>query len=231
MLGAAGECTNNRLEKTKKTMYNPQEVTFRHPALDDAQATLDMMVTRDIAEYGEADSSLDDLQDQWHDIDLDRDAWLAVSPDDHLVGYAAVFRRDDRFTFDTYTHPTLAPEGLTSQLLIQCEQRAYEQLDTVQAVTQASATTYFSLVNLADRQAAEALGFEPHKYHFGMRIDLQTKPAPAVFPAGVTVRTVIPGQDDRLVYDFIQAAFDRPGRIPPTFEQWHDFMMGAQIFE
>ena len=34
-----------------------------------------------------------------------------------------------------------------------------------------------------------------------------------------------------MVYDFIQAAFDRPGRVPPSFERWHDFMMGAQIFE
>ena len=112
-------------------MSTTQEVIFRHPSKEDAQMTLEMMVARDISEYGEPDSSLDDLQDQWHDIDLNQDAWLAFSPEDRLVGYAAVFRHDDRFTFDTYTHPTLAPEGLTAQLLIQCEKRAIEQLDTV----------------------------------------------------------------------------------------------------
>jgi hypothetical protein len=57
----------------------------RHPSLDDAQVALDLIHTCEIAEYGEPDSSLDDLIDQWYGLDLNQDAWLVAAPDVAIV--------------------------------------------------------------------------------------------------------------------------------------------------
>lgn len=203
---------------------------IRHPLLDDAQATLELMIACEIAEYGEPDSSLEDLVDQWSDIDLNQNAWLVITPHSQPIGYAAVFKGDHRFTFDFYVHPTLAPDGLTQYLLVQCEARAYEQLK-VDAGIQATAFIIISQGNLVNRQIAEQLGFKLYKYHLGMRINFDAPPPIPIWPEGTTLRTAIPDQDDRPIYNFIQAAFDRPGRVPPSFERWRDFMMGKHNFE
>ena len=36
------------------------------------------MLACDIEEYGEGDSSREDLEEQWSEIDLSRDAWVAI---------------------------------------------------------------------------------------------------------------------------------------------------------
>ena len=46
----------------------------------DAQAATDLVIAGDIAEVGEADYSLGDLQDEWAELDLDKDCLLYTSP-------------------------------------------------------------------------------------------------------------------------------------------------------
>jgi len=202
----------------------------RHPVLNDLQAALDLIITCEIAEYGEADCSLEDLEDQWSDIDLEQDAWLVTDSHHQPAGYAAVFRSGQRFTFDFYVHPAIAPSGLTQYLLALCEARACEQLKGEPGI-QAMASIIISQGNLVNRQIAEQFGYKPYQHHLRMQITMDAPPPVPVWPDGITLRTVIPGQDDRSIYNFIQAAFDRSGRIPPSFESWHETMMGAYNFE
>jgi mycothiol synthase len=199
-----------------------------HPSLHDAQATLDLVVASEVAEYGEPDSSLEDLLAQWSDIDLERNAWLVITPQNQIIGYAAVLGGSHRFTFDFSVHPALAPDGLTEYLLTQCEARARELLEVG---FQATASIIISPENLVNRQIAEKLGFKPCKYHYRMQITLDAPPPVPDWPEGISVRTAVAGQDDRPIFNLIQAAFDRPGRVPPSFERWHDIMMGAYNFE
>lgn len=206
-----------------------KSLTFRPPTLDDAQATLDLMIACDIAEYGEPDSSLEDLLDQWDDIDLQQDAWLAFTPDNCLVGYACV-SGGITFFFDLYTRPSPEQVDLNVHLLSLCEARAIEQSKASGRTSDPVARIIFPHVNQAGRQAVDAVGFTPRLYHFRMQIELDAPPPPSAFPPGVTLRTVIPGQDDRMLHEFIQTAFDRPGRTPQSFEGWRAFMMRSDHF-
>lgn len=205
----------------------PQDFTVRRPTVDDAQTVLDMMIACDIAEYGEPDSSLDDLLDEWGQVDLAQDAWLVFSPDNRLAGYAIVFNDDVTPGFDFYAHPACSGNKLQEYLLAQCEARAQLTDDQVSGAT---ITTIISQVNKAGRLALESAGYEPRKYYFRMLIALDALPPAPVWPEGCTLRTIVPGQDDQMVYDFIQTAFERPGRRPPSFESWRDYMMRPDHF-
>jgi mycothiol synthase len=203
-------------------------ISQMRPSMNDAQIVFELMIAYDIAEFGAPDSDLEDLKDSWSKIDLNQDAWLAVNPAGQLVAYAAVFRDDLRFNYDLYTHPTLAPAGLSEHLLVMCEKRAQAQVGDTEG--DATATIIVSPANKKEVLVAERLGYKPDRYHFGMRMTFEDSPASPKWPEGVTLRNVVPGQDDRLVYDFIQIAFDRPGRVPPSYAHWHDTMMGATNF-
>ena len=64
-----------------------------------------------------------------------------------------------------------------------------------------------------------------------MQIDLLDPPAPVAPPAGVTIRTMQPGRDDRAVYDVVDAAFRALGRPERAFDEWHSYMLRADHFE
>lgn len=208
--------------------FPTDNLLIRRPTSNDAQAVTDFLIAGDIAAYGEPDSDLESLLDEWADIDLSQDAWLAVTEQGQIAGYAAVFRFRQRFTFNIYIQPTLAPASLFNYLVAQCEARACGQLEVD---AKATAVIYVAHVHKAERDALEKLGYELVKYHAGMRISLDGPPPEPNWPEGVSLRTAVPGQDDHAIYDFIQTAFDWPGRTPPTFERWRELMMDISNFE
>jgi GNAT superfamily N-acetyltransferase len=206
-----------------------EEFTMRRPTRDDAEAVHQLMVASDIAEYGDADTDLEDVLHDWSNLDLSQDAWLAFSPGagSELVGYASLIKGSNDFRFDFYTHPERTLPNLAEYLIGQGVAHAREQLP---AGTGLPLTTFIPSINQANIAAVEAAGFEPHQYHFRMQIDIASPPPIATWPDGCTLRTVIAGQDDRLLYDFIYRAFDWRDEPPPDFKWWRDFMMRPDHF-
>ncbi len=139
-----------------------------------------------------------------------------------MAGYAAV-SSGRVYSIDFYTLPRPDKLALSISLLQMCEARAKE----LQAQ---KVMTFLPHVNQVDRQAVEAAGFKAERYHFRMQIEFDAPPPAPKWPEGIELCTIAPGQDDRRVYDFIQEAFERPGRTPPPFEQWRDFMMRPDHF-
>jgi ribosomal protein S18 acetylase RimI-like enzyme len=209
----------------------PQDLTMRRPTEADAQTTNDLMIACDIAEYGEADSDVEDLVYDWTSINLEQDAWLVFTPDNNLVGYAAIYEDNNHFPFDFNVHPTYAGDGLRAYLLAQCEARAIAQLTEAGESQEGSTSTIISQVNEKGRHALAQAGFEPQKYHFRMQIESDSLPPAPTWPEGCTLRTIVAEQDDQRVYEFIQTAFAQPGRTPPSFENWRDYMMRPDHFE
>ncbi len=201
----------------------------RRPTLSDSLAVLDLITAVDLAAYGEPDYDLDSLLDEWSNLALDQDAWLVQTRADQLIGYATVTRLDHRFSLDLYVHPSLAPEGLVDFLLAMCEIRCMEQMGA--EIRESSATLYIPHTLEGERQAVEARGYQLIKYHFGMRIDFSSPPPEPAWPEGIRLRNAIPEQDDHRIYEFIQAAFDWPGRTPPSFERWRELMVDASNFD
>jgi mycothiol synthase len=208
-----------------------QDLTFRPPRLDDAQQTHQMIVRCAISEYGQPDSDLEDLLHDWGQMDLNHDAWLAFTPKGELIGYGAVLPGGPNLRYDFFVDPAWASEALGQALLARCEARglalAQERGETAEMMAQ----VYVPHVNQQERKIVEQAGFQPVKYHFNMQIQMDSPPPASHWPEGVSLRAATPGQDDRQIHQFIQAAFHRPGRTPQPFEAWQASMMRSDIFD
>jgi mycothiol synthase len=208
-----------------------EDLTIRNPTLDDAQRTLDLMIRCDVSEYGEPDADMKDLLFDWSQIDLDRDAWLALTPDGAVAGYGAVLPWFSDLQYDFYVDPSWESLNLGQDLLAHCGERGLFIAEEHEGVGVMLAKAYIAHVNQRDREIVKGAGFHLKKYIFQMRIEMDSAPREPRWSPGISVRTAVPNQDDRTIFELIQSAFDQPGRTPPSFEDWKAFMMRPDIFE
>lgn len=210
---------------------NMDLIQFRSPTLEDAPAVLELMITCDIAEYGAPDSELSDLLDDWSAMDLANDVWLAEKENGNLLGYAGIYV-DARsiFHFDLYVHPNQLDKTLMEILIEKCEQRSRTILSE-KGIHKVIASLIVSTNNENSKSVVEELGFSAALHHFGMSIHFEKEPLIPQWSPEQIMRTAIPGKDDQMIYEFIQHAFDKPGRVPPSFEDWRETMLGASNFD
>jgi GNAT superfamily N-acetyltransferase len=174
---------------------------------------------------------MEDLTHDWGQMDLERDGWLLFTPRGGLVGYAAVMDWTTGLRYDFCSDPSWEGDDLSQALLERCDARGLALARRRQYDAGLVVRTYTGESNQRDRQTVERAGFEPALYHTQMQIEMAAPPPRPHWPAGVSCRTTVPGQDDRAIHELIQAAFDRPGRTPQPFEDWQPFMMRSDIFQ
>lgn len=200
--------------------------TMRHPTVEDAPAVLALFVACDMAEYGEPDSDLESLLDDWQSIDLAQDAWLIEDPSGLAIGYLGMMPRTDDFSLELYVHPACSEAGLQAVLLAHCETRVQKRL-----APGASTALGAFMPSVADVEprVLRARGYTIDQYYFRMQIDLENEPEiPPSWPAGCRLVPFIPERDARRVYAFVMEAFQWPGYTPPSFEQWRHRMMETE---
>ena len=206
-------------------------ITFRQPELQDLGQIFDLMTRCDIHEWGEPDSEMEDLVNDWKNINLEKDAWLALTTDGNLIGYAAVIPWGAAHKYDLYVDPTSREAGLIRALLSRCQERSAQQIKEQKKDTGVQARCYVTLANQPACKVLEELGFQKIKYVYNMQAGFEAAPPPPRLPEGISIRNPVPGQDDRDIYELIQSAFERPGRTRQTFEDWKNFMLRKDIFK
>lgn len=204
-------------------------VTVRHPDVGDTRRTLDLIDRCQIAEYGETDSDLVELTHDWEQVNLNKDAWLVFNNIDVLVGYAAVLPHGEGLRYDFFADPEWPNASLGQALLAQCEARGRDIAE--ERGQPLDATTYIAAVNERDRHIVEATDFNLVRYHYQMRVKLAGELQQPVWPEGISIRTAVPGEDDKAIHRLIVAAFSWPDREPVSLDDWRDGMMRADIFD
>jgi ribosomal protein S18 acetylase RimI-like enzyme len=214
-------------------MPNPfEDLIIRHPTFDDAQETLDLMIRCEVNEYGQPDSDIEDLTFDWKRMDLRHDAWISLTPGGDLIGYAGVIPHNKGFQYSFFVDPGVERGlELAISLLERCEVRGRVLASEFDQEEEVNARSYIAEVNQRDGEVMRLAGFECIMHHFQMQIELDGNPPSPVWPEGISVRTAITGKDDRVIYDLIQTAFERPGRPPHPFGDWKAFLMRADIYE
>lgn len=184
----------------------------------------------DLAEFGEEDSSREELEELWSEIDPARDAWLARDPNGRLIGYACVSPAQSGLQVDAYINLAASPEGVEDDLMRACLERAGSIFTREQPDLENLLTGYASVTNPRNLLLYERLGFKEQKRHYNMAVSLTgDHPAPQ-WPAEYTVGSFDP-KDALALYTFIEEAFARPGRTHSTFEFWRNLLLRGGRYE
>ena len=184
-------------------------MNVRAPEAGDAEAVLDLIVARDVADLGKPDYTLEDVRTDWAapGIDLARDAWLAEDGDVPL-GYALL---DDRGAALVTVPPASEGRGVGTALREAAEARAIER-------GEALVRQFVAASNEAARTHLLDAGYWPAFSYFRMRIDLADAQPP---PSGVPVRPFNRGTDDGPVHALVEEAMAGvPGNEPRSLESW-----------
>jgi mycothiol synthase len=188
---------------------------LRPPVQADAEAVLQVIVARDVADLGVPDFTLEDLQADWASpgLSLEHDARVAAR-DGAVQGYAVLLGDDAVIV----VHPAAEAEGHGSVLRRWAEVRAAERGTRV-----LRQFAYGS--NDRARAHLRAAGYEPAQHYFRLRADLATVPPAPDAP----LRTFDAVRDEAAVHALIQDAFaEIEGHEFQPLEKWRAKTIGKE---
>jgi len=200
-------------------------MTLRPPRDDEFDAMLELMNAHQLAAFGEADYTADDLR-TWLTtpyVDVERDLRV-LERDGRLIGYADAdpTRADPPLWWcDVKVHPDADAGSIVPELVAWLEQRAeIGRLRVWTSETDARIVDSFS-----------ALGFEPVRHSYRMEIDLADASRTPEWPAGVAVRTAT-DDDHRAVHGAVVEVWqDTNDPVDETFEEWAHWHVQRDSYE
>jgi len=193
-----------------------KNLLVRPPTMQDAEAIAHLpALCENTVEY--IGYTTKDLHTSWQvpEFNLATDAWVVVTQDEQIVGYA--FVRDHQSPISIICeNPMYSRQGIWPLLFQKVEERAYQFLLADQLRRGITLSTAFNDTHTIARQTVEQEGYKLVHTAWRMEIVLEHEPEQPQLPEGITFRTFIPGQDEHTVYELSQDAF----QITEPFERW-----------
>jgi mycothiol synthase len=200
----------------------PEGFSTRAPTREDAEEVAILISACQIADTGETYMSVEEMHDDWHSLDLAEEAVIVTSPDGRTAAYADVFNRSFVIvSIYGYVHPDYRGMGLGSYLVAWGERWTRDRMPQAQVNARVVAQHYINSANEAARRLLENSGYTPVRGIYVMETKLEEAPPLPHWPADISVRTFVPGRDERAVYEAVEDAFrDMWGRPRGTFERF-----------
>ncbi len=190
----------------------------------DAAAVTEVVAAVESSLYGETTFSQGDLEDEWSELELERDARV-VRDGDRVVGYGVVRERGEVWEVEGYVHPDAAGRGIGRLIAAGLEEDA----------ARGGARRIQSSVLEADfaaRQLLESLGYGTVRVFREMRIELEAPPPAPAWPDGLRVVPFDAEHDALEFHAAHQEAFaDHWDYRPRDFEAWSKGHLGSERFD
>jgi len=220
---------------TMSDVMLPAGYTARPPTMDDARAVYELVAACSMAEHGKIDFTLEEIRSYWeHAVaDLATDAWAVFAADGRLVAEADVARRGvGGLWLYANVHPEHLGRGLGTYLLRRAEARQRDWAADAPEGVRVTARQEVAALGGPARALLERDGYVPVRRSWRMLIEMDGPPPAPVWPAGIAVRTLIPGRDERAVYEAAEEAFaDHWGHTPRGFEEYARRHFGRDGFD
>ena len=200
----------------------------------DEPEIVDLLNACDIAEAGEPDSTIEDLENDWsmEGFDPGSDAWVAEGPKG-LVGYAYAGdqHRTGELEADLWVHPDHHEPELGGRLLGLAERRA-ARLVVERGYRDASLDVFCITANRAKRELLHRRGYELRRTVFRMTVDLAGGAPELPAPDGVDIRSFRLEADERVMYETMNEAFeDHFQQSEEPFDAWRARLLGHADFD
>jgi mycothiol synthase len=188
---------------------------WRAPAARDASAVLELIVARDVADFGMPDYTLGDLHDEWRasDVDLDTDA-VVIEDGRRLVGYAIVRRAETL----VIVRPDEEERGLGTKLLAWAQRAERER-------GRESHRQRISSSNERARELLAAAGYERRRSYCRMVRILDDPVSALPVPDGTRLRGLDVEADAAALHELDALSFrgnaDYEAESPAQFREEH----------
>jgi mycothiol synthase len=201
------------------------ERPFPTPAVAaDAAAVTEVVAALEASLYGQSAFSQADLEEEWLELDLERDARV-VRDGDRVVGYGVVRERGERWLVEGYVHLDALGRGIGKLIATGLEEDA----------ARGGARRIHNAVLEADSAAGrllESLGYGAVRVFREMRIELDKPPPAPEWPYGLRVVPFDPERDALEFHAAHQEAFaDHWGNTPHDFESWSKLNLAGVRFD
>lgn len=190
----------------------------------DAAAVTEIVAALESALYRETTFSQADLEGEWAELDLERDACV-VRDGDRIVGYGVARERRDPWQVEAYVHLDALGRGIGTLLATSLEERA---------VRGGARRIHNSILEAdsAARALLESLGYEAVRVFREMRIELDAPPPAPEWPDGLRVVAFDSENDAREFHAAHQEAFaDHWNHTPRDFAAWSRQHLGSERFD
>ena len=200
----------------------PEGYATRAPSREDAEEVAALIIACQLADTGASDVSLDELIDDWHDLDPAQEAVVVAAPDGSIAGYADVLNRSYvTVSVYGYVHPDHRERGIGAFLVAWGERWTRDHTTYAPENARVVVQHYINAANSGARRMLEAAGYLPVRGVYVMETELDEAPPPPHWPAGISVRAFVPGRDERATHEAVEDAFrDLWGRPRNTFESF-----------
>jgi len=201
-----------------------ERVVSKPAVVADAAGVTEVVVALESLLYGDSTFSQADLEGEWSEIDVERDARV-VRDGDRIVGYGVVRERGEVWRVEGYVHPDALGRGIGRQVATELEEDAARggARRVQNAVLEADA---------AARTLLESLGYTAVRVFREMRIELEAPPPAPAWPDGLRVVPFDPDEDALEFHAAHEEAFaDAWDFRPRDFESWSKFHLRSERFD
>lgn len=203
---------------------------YRPPTEDDIPGIIAVLNAFDTYFVGHSDDyTADDIHEDWAHLNLQTDAWVFLSPDGSIAGYGNETNMGyGKLQIDGYTHPNHRGNGIGAAILALGEACALSQIEQQPVGARVMLFNSVLLEDTAAHTLLEARECHLIRTHWRMEIEMDTPPPEPTWPAGIAMRTSVPGKDERAIFDTIEEAFqDHWGHTPRNYDEWLRRRSGA----
>ncbi|HEY3994063.1 MAG TPA: GNAT family N-acetyltransferase [Ktedonobacteraceae bacterium] len=213
----------------------PEELTMRPATREDIKNVYRLSRACDIAQYGQEEYNLDDIQMIWTGpgVNLAEDSLVVFDQIGRLVGSLLVQQqRYAKFYIGLRILPDYSDPRLGDHLLALAETWARVRMVRSQPTMRVTLNASLSSANTAEQACFTRAGLQEVRRFWRMEIELHEAPAEPVWPAGIELRPYVPGRDEQAVFEVIDTAFmDHWGHIPSRFEEWRHWTIERTNFD
>ncbi|OGO36903.1 MAG: hypothetical protein A2W35_09850 [Chloroflexi bacterium RBG_16_57_11] len=219
----------------------PHRYESRPVTMGDVEPTVKMLNIWSKKLLGVEAFEATDIGSEWTTpgFDLERDTRLVLAPDGEIVGYNEVWD-----IFDPHVHvyswarvhPEYNGRGIGTYLMAWAEDRGRMALLKAPPEARVTLRGHCLSPDLAAAELFRNSGFNLIRYALRMVIELNGSPPEPVWPEGISVRTLVVGQDEPAALQAVRESFqDHWGYVERPFEdeleRWKHFMATDDIFD
>ena len=203
----------------------PAGFEMRPATMEDVETAVRVMNAWSKQVIGREKFILEEVRREWGEpgYNLERDSRLVVDPKGQVVGFQEVFDPGHPHV-RIYCWGVVDPEftglGLESQLLSWAEERARQSVGEAPRNARVALVTHCLSSQTDSVELLRSKGFDFQRHSLRMVLEISGRPELPVWPAGLTVRSMKAGKEERAVVEAVREAFrDHWGFVESPFEE------------